>query len=436
MTNASKTQKLVNIAVVFLLAQTATGYCVTLLLRSRILADRAGGTFAFVQYAWDYVAGTWGSITHVSSFLLGIAVCSWFWLFTVFAYSAMSKSFRQCQGLCQAATWAGAWAALVLALPAVFFGACWIRHTPVSNGRIANRSVILSFDAEEDWSPRSDMLRMGHVPSRGTYFATYEYVDSGQLELLATGLAHRGIKATFYCTPNLVEARSETIRRIADLGHEIGLHLHGHNLQSVEYPYVTDDLDDLANWRRSDLHHAIEASRRVLEHRIGGPVKSFRSGGWATGWHIVNACKLSGFTNVSHLQTTLRLANGLWQIETTHAADVLARPELLLEDCALTSPTNIIPVFSHPMILWDRSKGEPRRAMIESFFNCLDELRRLQPDLRFVTAGEVAAQLEYIHPSLGRVLAVAVSSLLMASAALLLTLRCWCKESIATSGGV
>jgi hypothetical protein len=419
---------LVAVLMFLMLGQISAGVLTAVLLRSRVLADRAGGTLAFVQYAWDRLAGTWGATSDISAFLVGTAAFSWFWLFTLLARSPLQGEWQPPCDLRALVVSAAPWLALCLAVPFLILAACWGGRKPTQNGTVDVRSIVLSFDAEEDWSPRSDMLRMGYFPSRGTYFPAYAYVDSGQLEQLARGLACRGITATFYCTPNLAQARPGTIRLIAELGHEVGLHLHGHNVQSVEYPYVTDAPDDLTNWSCATLRQAVEKSRQLLEQVIGCRVLSFRSGGWATNRSVVDACRDCGFTNVSNTETTFRLPNGLWQIEATRAADVLTRPDVLLEDYAVASRSNLVPIFSHPMILYNRSRSEPREGMLEDFFAHFDELRRLQPGLRFVTAGQAAAELRYIRPHLGPVLGLAVFSIFQASLTLVVTAR-WCNCS-------
>jgi hypothetical protein len=475
----------VRAARVLALGAVGTGLLTLAVLRSRILADKGGGRFSVLQFAWDRLAGTWGTGSWTLAFLAGAALFSWLWLVAVLsayrkglgieaAVAHTARTGREAVllflaggilgllgpehlrwGLAIAGlgvlTGAGRfsfsppdpdmgtaahlmnhgrlvfahsiWSVLLLALPLLALGAYRHGLTPSGNGVLRVPSVVLSFDSEEDWSPRSDMLRMGHVPARGTYFPTCAYVDSGILERLAQGLNERGIAATFYCTPNLVRARPCAVRAISELGHEIGLHLHMHNVREVTYPYQTDDLDDLTHWDYATLLRAMEESRALLERVTGRPVVSFRSGGWVVGYRVVAACRSCGFTSLSNSESTFRLPNGLWQIEAAHEDDV-ARPTALLDRCALASPSKLIPAFSHPMILYDRLTDTPREGLLDAFFASLDELRRAQPQLRFIAASQATGELVYVRPPVGPQLVFAAAALVLVGAAAVLVSGC------------
>ena len=66
----------------------------------------------------------------------------------------------------------------------------------------------------------------------------------GTTEALLDGLAQRGVKATFFLVGEQVADRAETVRRMADEGHQIGLHTWHHvSLQGRTPDEITAQLD-------------------------------------------------------------------------------------------------------------------------------------------------------------------------------------------------
>lgn len=66
----------------------------------------------------------------------------------------------------------------------------------------------------------------------------------GTTDALLDGLAQRGVKATFFLVGEQVADRAETVRRMADEGHQIGLHTWHHvSLQGKPPDEITAQLD-------------------------------------------------------------------------------------------------------------------------------------------------------------------------------------------------
>ena len=66
----------------------------------------------------------------------------------------------------------------------------------------------------------------------------------GTTNALLDGLAQRGVKATFFLVGEQVADRAETVRRMADEGHQIGLHTWHHvSLKGMTPDQITSQLD-------------------------------------------------------------------------------------------------------------------------------------------------------------------------------------------------
>ena len=66
----------------------------------------------------------------------------------------------------------------------------------------------------------------------------------GTTNTLLDGLAQRGVKATFFLVGEQVADRAETVRRMADEGHQIGLHTWHHvSLKGMTPDQITSQLD-------------------------------------------------------------------------------------------------------------------------------------------------------------------------------------------------
>jgi peptidoglycan/xylan/chitin deacetylase (PgdA/CDA1 family) len=114
--------------------------------------------------------------------------------------------------------------------------------------RTSRKSLLLTFDVEEFDLPRE--LGRPLEPS-----VEHEVTAAG-LERILPLLARHGVRATFFITARFAEATPDSVRAIADGGHEIAVHGLAH-------------ADDYAGMAPTVAVERLRRARQVLE-RIGG----------------------------------------------------------------------------------------------------------------------------------------------------------------------
>ena len=77
----------------------------------------------------------------------------------------------------------------------------------------------------------------------------------GTTDALLDGLAQRGVKATFFLIGNQVASQTDTVQRMAEEGHQIGIHSWDHV-----------QLKGLTQW---ETQHQLDRCRQVLTHLLG-----------------------------------------------------------------------------------------------------------------------------------------------------------------------
>jgi peptidoglycan/xylan/chitin deacetylase (PgdA/CDA1 family) len=77
----------------------------------------------------------------------------------------------------------------------------------------------------------------------------------GTTDALLDGLARRGVKATFFLIGNQVESQTDTVRRMAEAGHQIGIHAWDHV-----------QLKELTQW---ETQRQLNQCRQVLTALLG-----------------------------------------------------------------------------------------------------------------------------------------------------------------------
>lgn len=109
---------------------------------------------------------------------------------------------------------------------------------------------ILTYDTEE-WFAEETIYG-----NRKEKYAEYDQYLDNILQLLDK----QGVKATFFCVGSLVPKYSHVIRKIADMGHEIGCHSNQHHfLNKMTYEEVLED-----------TRKAIDSIEQVIGQKVLG----------------------------------------------------------------------------------------------------------------------------------------------------------------------
>ena len=121
---------------------------------------------------------------------------------------------------------------------------------------------ILTFDIEEwfhilDFEETNDFSKWNSFESR---------IESN-MEKIFNLLENRKVKATFFILGWIAEKYPKLIKRINDLGYEIGSHTHYHQL--------------LYNKSRKFIENDLEKSIKIIEDLTGNKVESFRAPGFS-----------------------------------------------------------------------------------------------------------------------------------------------------------
>ena len=126
-------------------------------------------------------------------------------------------------------------------------------------------------------------------------------MDSGTLRELADGMSDRGVGATFYVTPNVAVGRPDELEYLERSGHEIGVHLHPHNLLgSAKYPYYIGVEDRLTHYDFKSKILMMRIAKDSVESVLGHEVVLFRSGCLACDCQVEIAANVVGFKGISN----------------------------------------------------------------------------------------------------------------------------------------
>jgi hypothetical protein len=97
------------------------------------------------------------------------------------------------------------------------------------------------------------------------------------VERVALRMAVKDIRATFFVYPFRAQVCgkdiTERVRRLAELGHEIGQHTHFYAGKRIEKPDKADDLSE------ANIVHCLHRDFETLR-KTGFPPKGFTAGGW------------------------------------------------------------------------------------------------------------------------------------------------------------
>lgn len=121
---------------------------------------------------------------------------------------------------------------------------------------------ILTFDIE-DWFHVLDNTSTRGISDWANYSSRFEPI----VDRLLSIVEDRNLKATFFCLGWMAERHPHVIRRIHDLGHEIGTHSYAHQLAYEQTPeQFTQDF---------------KRSLDVLENATGEKVRAYRAPGFS-----------------------------------------------------------------------------------------------------------------------------------------------------------
>lgn len=113
----------------------------------------------------------------------------------------------------------------------------------------------------EDWYHTADLnLDTNCWPE---YESRIEYGVNNILEILST----KNVKATFFILGYIAKEKSSIVRKISELGHEIGSHGYWHRMIGVQ--------------SRKEFKNEVKASKVLLEDITGKKVKLFRAPNWS-----------------------------------------------------------------------------------------------------------------------------------------------------------
>jgi peptidoglycan/xylan/chitin deacetylase (PgdA/CDA1 family) len=106
-------------------------------------------------------------------------------------------------------------------------------------------ALLLSLLALFAPQPEEAVPVSGAKPQGGYVALTFDDGPwPGTTDTLLEGLARRGVKATFFLVGNQIESQTDTVRRMADAGHQIGIHAWDHvQLEGLTQEETRDQLD-------------------------------------------------------------------------------------------------------------------------------------------------------------------------------------------------
>lgn len=239
------------------------------------------------------------------------------------------------------------------------------------------RYVMLTFDLEEDWRP-------------GIYFGGYRYLVPTLR--LARDLANEGVKCTFFVTPQVACDRSDSLFELNDMGHEIGVHLHFHNLGNPTYPYQACQDTQLNKLPWKLLVSSISKAKCLVEESLNLKTNVFRSGNLSCSPSVERACVISGFRIISNHSFNAKLKTGVFNVDsgifdicfegnTTSGLSRIGQTILAFTDTLVLS--------GHPMLLYDFLRSKPRQLSVKTIFETAKRLLQSE-DTESLTVSDFA----------------------------------------------
>lgn len=237
--------------------------------------------------------------------------------------------------------------------------------------------VMFTFDVEEDWQP-------------GIYFGGYRYL--APTIRLARELDNEGVKCTFFVTPQVACNRSDSLLELNDMGHEIGVHLHFHNLVNPTYPYQACQDTQLNNLPWELLVSSISKAKYLVEESLNLKTNVFRSGNLSCSPSVERACAISGFHIISNHSFSMKLKTGVFNVD-SGIFDICfegnTAPGLSRIGQTILAFTDTLVLSGHPMLLYDSLRSKPQLRSIKTITETTKMLLQID-GTEFLTVSDFA----------------------------------------------
>jgi hypothetical protein len=234
--------------------------------------------------------------------------------------------------------------------------------------------VSFTFDTEEDWDNNNPQYYLSMA-----YYDSYKYITSGAFYRLVNNLDKRGISAMFYVTYNVARDMPKVLKYLEVKNQAIGVHVHPHHFEDVEYPYNGGkDGDKITSYSFTEKMKWMRFTKEKIESIVGHEILLYRSGRLACDNETEKAAILTGFKAISnhrgvYYMKTVSIWNlgvGRCDIFDFKVFAVLNNYIELFE----SEPDQIIVFSAHPMLLYNHAADRIREKELNTFFEFIDHL--------------------------------------------------------------
>lgn len=252
----------------------------------------------------------------------------------------------------------------------------WRRIFSKKVGHLSSNKIYVSFtfDTEEDWDNNNPLYRNSMV-----YYDSYKYATSGIFYRLVDGLDKRDVSSTFYVTYNVARDVPEVVKYLEEKNQAIGVHVHPHNFENVEYPYNTGKKGDrITSYSFTKKIEWMKLVKNQIESVIEHKILVYRSGKFACDNETEKAARVTGFKAISnHSGIYYMKPFGIWNLGAGRCDifdfkvfDSLNKYIELFK----SEPDQIIVFSAHPMLMYNHTTDEIREKELNIFFEFVDYL--------------------------------------------------------------
>lgn len=222
--------------------------------------------------------------------------------------------------------------------------------------------VLFTFDVEEDWIS-------------GMYLGGYRSLTP--TILMAKSLAEVGVKGTFFVTPQVARDNPDIVLELSELKHEIGVHLHPHNLLNIKYPYEENRSLRLNRLKQDLLKDFIMKAKEKVESNLDIKIKIFRSGNLSSNPQVELACLKAGFQIISNYSFNSMLPTGIFNVD-SGIYDICFEGNtisgLIKLSKAVFKFSNVLVLSGHPMLLYNPLKKKILEKPIHTIFHIAQDI--------------------------------------------------------------